>query len=354
MVYLRAFSDISELTETSFFFNELGLRIELVSTPDSILSIQMSKPIIIASTRPQVWRDVIGKLEKQSVIFMLLGNETYTPEVYNSLNDLKAIKHVFVYNPPTFIEKAAHFSSLVGTIIDVNGSDYLRQIRLGLRDFKTSFHLAGKFRSAKIRYSWSRLPQGYSNSFFYGLLDYGVLSANRFQKPGQSLIEMARLNEFMEHRSSKGVFFFMGQETNYRRRQIVSLLNSRHDAKVIVKAGGFGGTNFDGDLRYIDGIFSYTYNVIAPGYFNNFNHRYTESAIVGSIPAILAHNSIDMSVNSNWTRKLNVFTAHSMRLLLRNLQYLSDRERQLLLSSIRELDFKEIDEFKRVFQEETF
>jgi hypothetical protein len=137
-------------------------------------------------------------------------------------------------------------------------------------------------------------------------------------------------------------FIFVGQRTNRRREQILSFLSKRTDAILVTKETGFGGTVFDGDSTYVDLLLSSWFNVIPPGYFNNSNHRYTESCIVGSIPVILYHNSIDHSDNNNWSGNLSALTAHSFKNLVKYLDSIDERDLQNLAKFIRDSDFEQI------------
>jgi hypothetical protein len=104
-------------------------------------------------------------------------------------------------------------------------------------------------------------------------------------------------------------------------------------------------------------LFESWFNLIPPGFFNNSNHRYTESCIAGSIPLILSHNSIDHSENYNWTNSLGNLTGHSMRLIDREIKSFSSKKLRDLQSEIREKDFAQImgsvSVFKRLIEQFT-
>jgi hypothetical protein len=339
MIGKFVFSDSPRLTEQEYFKREFGLTIIC-----DAFQLKAKKPlqfddiVLIASGNPFFWHNTLMKLPPSSVIFFLLGNETYEPSIYNSLNNLSCIKHVFVYNPPTQIRPLHHWYSLIGDLCDQFPKMELHKIRGILRDNRTSRHLQSKFRSIQFRYSWSPLPQGYSNSFVSGLNVLNLLPLNHTD----SLIEQRLVSDLQNMLHKERRFIFVGQRTNRRREQILSFLSKRTDAILVTKETGFGGTVFDGDSTYVDLLLSSWFNVIPPGYFNNSNHRYTESCIVGSIPVILYHNSIDHSDNNNWSGNLSALTAHSFKNLVKYLDSIDERDLQNLAKFIRDSDFEQI------------
>ena len=332
-------SDSPKLTEYEYFKREFHLEL-LFLHPDNFDAtiFEFKKNILIASARPEIWLDTLKFLPKSKVIFFLLGNETYEPSIFNSLNDIESIKHVFIYNPPTYVKQIHHWYALAGDIIDQLPSLSPKEVLRIIRDSRTSRHLRTKFHCADLRYPWSPLPQGYSNSFVSGLKVLNLLPLNETD----SLIEQNFVSDLQSTLHKKRRFIFVGQRTNRRREQIISLLSKRSDAILVTKETGFGGTTYDGDSTYVDLLLHSWFNVIPPGYFNNSNHRYTESCVVGSIPVILYHNSIDHSFNNNWSRNLPALTAHSFRNLVNYLDSLDDRSLRKLARIIQKSDFEQI------------
>ncbi len=332
-------SDSPKLTEYEYFKREFHLELLCLHPENFDAAIfELEKNVLIASARPDIWLDTLKYLPKSKVIFFLLGNETYEPSIFNSLNDIESIKHVFVYNPPTYVKPIHHWYALAGDMIDQLPSLSPREVLRIIRDNRTSRHLQTKFHRADLRYPWSPLPQGYSNSFVSGLKALNLLPFN----DTDSLIEQNFVSNLQSMLSKERRFIFVGQRTNRRREQIISLLSKRPDAILVTKETGFGGTTFDGDSTYVDLLLSSWFNVIPPGYFNNSNHRYTESCVVGSIPVILYHNSIDHSLNDNWSGDLPALTAHSFRKLVKYLDSINEKELHNLAKMIRESDFEQI------------
>lgn len=342
------FSDSTPLTEYEFFRREFGLELTYCKPKDfGLMNFDASTSVLIASTSPQAWEDQIRRLPKSSVVFFLLGNETYETSIFNSLNGIASIKHVFIYNAPTQIRKSNHWYSLIGDFIDQVPHLGLNEIKGILRDNRTSWHLGSKFKATNLDYSWSRLPQGYSNSFVSGLKAINELSPD---KP-TSLIDLEYVSKFQNGQKKNRTFLFVGQRTNRRRSQVVRYFENRKDSIMITKNSGFGGNIYDGDSTYVKFLLSSWFNVIPPGYFNNANHRYTESCIVGSIPVILFQNSIDHSENQNWTSSLTKIQAHSIKGIVWHLQNLDEIGLLQLANQIQARDFESILQTRRMINE---
>ncbi len=342
------FSDSTPLTEYEFFRREFGLELTYCKPKDfGSIDFDASSSVLIASTSPQAWQNQIRKLPKSSVVFFLLGNETYDTSIFNFLNGISSIKHVFIYNAPTQIRTSSHWYSLIGDFIDQFPHLRLNEIKGILRDNRTSWHLRSKFNATNLDYSWSRLPQGYSNSFVSGLKAINKLTSD---KP-ISLIDPEYVSKLKNSHKKNRTFVFVGQRTNRRRSQVVRYFENRKDSFMVTKNSGFGGTLYDGDPTYVNFLLSSWFNVIPPGYFNNSNHRYTESCIAGSIPVILFQNSIDHSENQNWTRNLSKIQAHSIKGIVSYLQNLNEIELLQLAKEIQVSDFESISQTRKVIDE---
>jgi hypothetical protein len=340
--------DSPNLTEREFFRREFGLDFSYSNPKHLAFEHQFSNGRnLIASTKPQVWLETLRMLPKESVIFFLLGNETYEPEIFNSLNDLECLNHVFIYNPPTRLNSINHWYSLVGDFVDQFPKIKPRQIIDILRDNRTSRHLRNKFHATDLRYSWSPFPQGYSNSFVAGLEAKEHIPKHETT----SLVNEDFVSDLQINFHKNRQYFFVGQRTNRRRDQITFLLERRVNSKLITKHTGFGGTIFDGDSSYVDFLLTSWFNVIPPGHFNNSNHRYTESCIAGSIPVILHHNSIDHSDNNNWTQHLSALNGHSFKNLMRFLDRLDDEQLHQLAHEIRTRDFDFIHKTRKALKQ---
>jgi len=335
---ITAFSEQPALTEDEFLKREYGIRIQYDCQIVDLLRENAANLIIIVSPNPSFWYPVLKSKPDKTVIFFLVGNETYDPVVFNALNGLPSLAHVFIYNLPTKIRINQKVFALFGDLIDSMPIKRLSDFSACLRDFKTSFHLKMKFNACRLDYKHSRLPQGYSNAFVHGLIDLGVIPHDN----NNSLVRNTKIRNTNIGLDKIKRVIFVGQKTNRRRKIVVAYFSQFEENIIISKATGFGGTTYDGDTSYTRLLFESWFNLIPPGFFNNSNHRYTESCIAGSIPLILSHNSIDHSENYNWTNSLGNLTGHSMGLIDRKLKTFSSKELREIQSDIREKDFAQI------------
>jgi hypothetical protein len=134
-------------------------------------------------------------------------------------------------------------------------------------------------------------------------------------------------------------FSYLGQEIHHRRATCLRIAKTKFLVEVPSKIG-FGGLVFDGDTTYLKNLLSTKFPLVPPGAFNNYNHRYTESLITGGLPAILAQNSLDPSVNDNWTNYLGFLRGHSFRLLMKYLSKISQIKFEEYYKSSYEAEFK--------------
>lgn len=335
----QLFTELENITEKEFFRRELGIEIITVKTIDEI---NTSDNLFIATNNPGYWLPFLEKLKENSCVFFLIGNETYDPEIFNSLNNIKALRHVFVYNMPTKIKKSTLIKTLIGNIIDVYGYKE-KSNESAYRDFRNSMYLIKKFNKTVISYPHSRLPQGYSNNFAYKLSSKLNLSGS------ESLLTDKILSFALPLHLRSKFISFSGQPTNRKRKLMIFWAQNYMDEQPDITEG-FRGLEASGDLKYIDQLFKSKFILVPPGSFNNSNHRYTESLICGSIPLILAKNSIDPSENNNWTNEIPNLKAYSAKLLLKYASKMDINDLEFLLSKIRRENFDEIYRFKDVFQ----
>ena len=104
-VYIKilAFCEIPKITELNFFRREFDLFVEHV---ESIADFEAKQAlsdqdiVVVVSDNPSFWIRALNKFPKKSVVFILIGNETYEPAPYNLINEINSLKHSFIYNPP--------------------------------------------------------------------------------------------------------------------------------------------------------------------------------------------------------------------------------------------------------------
>ena len=341
-----AYCESLKITEEAFLLREFGLCTIYVNSIEDFLKISNksdSNITIIVSTNPNFWRSVLSKFKKESVIFILIGNETYDPNVFNSLNNLKSILHAFVYNLPTKIKFMNVFGSIIGNIYDggLNRTSFPGSV---YRDGRISYSLQDKFKAIAIDYSCSNFPQGYSNNFAKQIVSGIDIKRN------ESFLTSKNKALIFNKRKNKYNFAFIGQPTN-RRREIF-LENFRNVSRsIILYNQEFKGTYEDSDSTYVNQLLSSKFILVPPGFFNNSNHRYTESLICHSLPVILSSNSLDPSTNDNWTNQLSFLRRYSVKSQMKYLEKISDETFEEYYSLASYNDFKKISDTKNLIQE---
>ena len=343
---VAAYCESPKITEESFLLREFGIKTVYVnSTEDFLKKLEASSwdTIMIVSTNPIFWKPVLTKFKANSVIFILIGNETYDPKVFNALNDLKSLLHAFVYNLPTSIKVKNIFGPVIGYALD---GGLRKTINKGsiYRDARISYGLKKRFNMIKINYSSSRFPQGYSNNFSKKLGNRINVNENR------SFLDNGLVNLINEERTSIYDFAFIGQPTNRRREVFLRNLN-KFDKSVIIYNKEFKGIYEDNDLTYLEQLLSSKFILVPPGFYNNSNHRYTESLICNTLPIILANNSLDPSTNLNWTNELFYLNRYSIKAQLRYLSKIKVDEYIDFYNSARSIDFGQILDAKKLIFE---
>ena len=110
----NALCDLKKVTEEQFLLREFGLEISYEATDQKYSREQR----IIVSDNPTNWATLLNTAPPQSLIFFLVGNETYVPDKYEFLNQFKSLKCVLLYNPPKKAPYLNIFKSLLGNILD--------------------------------------------------------------------------------------------------------------------------------------------------------------------------------------------------------------------------------------------
>jgi hypothetical protein len=334
------YTELKNITEKEFFKRELGFQVLSITDFDEI---RLDETIVIASNNPEFWKPFLESRRESSCIFILIGNETYEPRLFNALNHINAVRHVYLYNAPTQIKGVTIIKTFIGNLLDVIGYNE-PSTESSYRDLRNSYYLKKKFRDISITYPYSRLPQGYSNNFASKLETKLKLSSS------ESLIS-ERVLSFAKPLEDRTKFIsFSGQPTN-RKRQMMLFWARKYMNEAPDVTEGFRGLGMEGGFIYLDQLMESKFTLVPPGSFNNSNHRYTESLICGSIPLILPKNSIDPSENCNWTNSVRGVQAYSAKFLLRYANRIGDVDLNDLLKQTREQDFNEIRRFSRSFLE---
>lgn len=326
------------MTEVNYFKREFGIKIESVESItefESKLSSVNYTTLLIASTNPEYWIESLNKLKKNTVIFFLLGNETYEPNDFNSLNKISSLKHAFVYNPPKKVLNGAILGGIIGNIID-GGLKHMESHGSVYRDGRISYSLKNKFKKIDMRYPFSFLPQGYSNSFANKITKLVKLNES------DSLISQTSTSKIHDLKNVMHNFSFIGQQGIRRREVFLRAAEKFDNVKIYPPEAGFGGNNGGDDYTYVNHLLNSRYILVPPGNFNNSNHRYTESLICHSLPVILANNSIDPSQNDNWTNILSFFKRYSVKYQMKYLERIDQSTFDKYYKIASEMDFQKI------------
>ena len=275
------YSENLNLTEREFLLRELGLQINYLdpTLPESLEKAASQKLVFVATTNPKIWRDFLEKRPLESVVFLLLGNETYHQETYLAFNDLVSIRLALIYALP---QEGGIFNSLgglLGQLIDATSLS-TRYLIQSLRDFKTGLIKLRQSRSMNFAFPTLRLPQGYSNAF--------VLQLERFipdLEEHESLLRNEKVANLVADSENLYSFGFVGQSGPPRRMHVIDHLKALPNSQVIVRQG-FGGNNANTDNSYLQMLMKTKFSVIPPGAFNTLNHRYTESLIMNRLPIL--------------------------------------------------------------------
>jgi hypothetical protein len=340
----EALCDIPKATEEQFLRREFRISLKYIDSSFDFESyLNINKTMIIVTNNPNNWTQIVKSSNKCRLIFFLIGNETYEPDIYNSLNQFSNLLHAFIYNFPTKIEAKNIVGSIIGYIYDGG----LKRTKLPgsiYRDARISISLKQKFNKFIPNFSFSELPQGYSNNFIYNLQSIVKIPEDI------SMINKYTINYIKLFADKKKIFSFIGQSTNRRREVFLRVAQKQSDEKFKMNLN-FQGTHLNKDSTYVTQLLENKFTLIPPGFYNNYNHRYTESLICGSIPIILANNSLDPSVNKNWTRDLSFLARFSIRKQIKVLLNIDDFKRTKLLEEIRYMDFQRIDLAAKKFRE---
>lgn len=343
MFYNVAYSESPKITEEVFLRREFGINTVYVNTTEDFLRMSEksnSGVIIVVSTNPIFWIPTLNKLKRNSVIFILIGNETYDPKVFNSLNYVKSLRHAFVYNSPTSISNKNIVGPIIGYIYD-GGLNKTNSAGSVFRDARISYSLKAKFKNISIRYPYSEFPQGYSNNFAEKIIKKIKITES------DSLLSKSVSDLILAERKNIFDFAFVGQPTNRRREIFLKNINNL-PRSIVLHNKEFKGINEDNDETYINQLLSAKFILVPPGFYNNSNHRYTESLICGALPVILSNNSLDPSTNSNWTNQLSYMKKYSVKAQVRYLAGIDIDVYQKFYKLAKKINFQQIEQTKNL------
>lgn len=280
-----------DLVETEYLRREYGLVAELVD-PSSADIPALS---IIACTDPSNWSRFLTQSDDGSVVFFLLGNETYDKNKYEYLNNFPAVLHVFIYNPPRGSSKLGIFSVL----------DWLFWNPFSFFDkhlfFAWRFAKSVRDQTSEVRisYKWTPLPLGYTNLFVSQLGSYS-LSKQISLFDGWPLSDSAKY----EHKVSSG---FIGQVGTWYRKVLVKHF-ARFPEFSSIESSGWKGTS---SVNYIEFLRDTQFILCPPGIYTNETFRYFEALIFGGLPISPVNTFHDFHTSKYWTSELPWYLKHS-------------------------------------------
>ena len=301
-----------DLVETEYLRREYGLVTKLVD-PKSVVIPELS---IIACTDPSNWSRVLSQSKVRTVIFFLLGNETYDKNKYEYLNDFPSILHVFIYNPP-------RESSNLGVISVLdwlfwNPSSFLDKNLFFAWRFAKS--LRDQTSEIRISYDWTPLPLGYTNQFVSQI-------ETDFPNGSSSLIDEWPLSNAAKF-DSEIISGFIGQVGTWYRKKLIKYF-VRFPEFTSIEASGWVGKP---SANYVEFLRDTQLILCPPGIYTNETFRYFEALVFGGLPISPTNTLHDFHTSAYWTAELPWYLRHSHVSIYR---YLRREHSQSLLAHVR-------------------
>lgn len=322
-----------DLVETEYLKREFGLVPNQVDPNTLKLGNEIT---IIACTEPSNWTRLLLNAQPKSIVFFLLGNETYDKNKYEHLNHFPSIRHVFIYNPP---RRSSNFGflALLDWIIRVPSDIKSKYLFFA---WKFALEIRKKAGSVEITYPWTNLPLGYTNQFVKQLPDLAISS-------GQSLVDNWPILKIAQKRERGRQIRFMGQIGTWYRKELLKYF-SRFAEFEYVESSGWAGSRKSG---YFEMLQSSSFILCPPGIYTNETFRYYESIICGALPIAPIDSVHDLHSSNYWSMILPFYARHSHIAIYRILIKKSDLEISEYLSFSRELFENEIRAVRSKLQE---
>jgi hypothetical protein len=187
-------------------------------------------------------------------------------------------------------------------------------------------------------------PQGYSNNFANKISNIINITQS------ESLLSSKLSDLISTKRENIYDFTFIGQPTNRRREIFLKNIKDLPRTRVLYNEG-FKGIYEDNDLTYLNQLLTSKFILVPPGFYNNSNHRYTESLIFHALPVILSNNSLDPSTNDNWTNQLSFIMRYSVKAQVNYLSNIDVCKYKEFYEQAKSVDFGQILDTKRHFSE---
>ncbi len=342
---IKVYTDEENLTEVEFLRREVSFDFRFsVPSQESFATLNEAGTVWIVTTQPKLWRTLVSSSPPKSIVMFYLGNELYSTDELSFLLDCESIFRLFQYSPIKHPKVINLISALLGSLID-SGSNMHKDFLTYLRNFRTGFHVFKRLKAIEAIHGSQthEIPQGYSKAFADQLRKFMPEL-----KLDSSLID--NLSQIQKKFNAQGYLYdvgFVGQTGSIRRMRIIELAQSiREITSHIVLRTGFGGNSKYADNSYFECLISSKACLIPFGVFNNYNHRYCESLIVGRLPLVGTNNLTDPNENYYWTRLYPFILRDSYRWIIRRFRSYSELELKELLQNAQSAEFAKIREFR--------
>lgn len=346
-IKLEILIDEENLTESEFFIRELGAELRLID-PNKQVDFSETMQIWIASTRPNNWKRLIDESPKNFINFFFLGNELYNVNELKYLTESSSIQSIFLYSPRINPSIGNLLSALIGATLD-SGHKNIADLKTYIRNFRTGIEVFRRLNhNSKLYKNVIQIPQGYSSSFVAQLMnEYPNFS------PKQSIIDsVPKIDSTRKLETRTYDFGFVGQSGNLRRQRFLEVAaNFPNSESIIIIRKGFGGNKKNVDDLYLKSSLESRFVLVPPGVFNNYNHRYCESLILGRLPIVVCNNQTDPNSTYYWVKSYSFLFRNSVKHILKRVIAMSDDKIAQIIDASRQVEFGKILEFRRKVQE---
>lgn len=285
---LTAICENDKIAESEFLLRELGIKLKKIHPK----KVRPQNKNIIVSNQPKIWESFLFEAKPKSTIFILIGNETYNPEIYLKLNSIPAINIVLMHNPPRK-NRIIGLSSVLGFILDSPSSLFNHKF---YRTCKNSIDFAIKTRRVmnEINYKFLELPYGYSNRFIIELKRLKLIN----KSDGKSLLKynFPTIKEL----NSEGISF-TGSINSWVRQRLIRKAQKKHRFSIYIMKSWGQPVNKNQTI-YVESILDSVGVLHLPGHVTNCrSYRYFETILLNRIPICPPFNVQDHHYSKFWT-----------------------------------------------------
>lgn len=308
--------------EIPFIERELGFCVDLVNP----ISYKTSPEFIrIASANPEIWKEILLRKEERSVVFILLGNETYSENEYRFLATFNSIKSIYAQYPP----RKSNIFGLLAIASEILQQPNLLVKSMFYRTLKNSIDFSKRNRQLSKKLEINSFPQGYSRRFLDELSYLHLLP--EFQHA--SLLDPIFLENFVKE-SRKG-FFFVGQPGSWYRKEILKRLQSHPDF-IYKVTDGWAGEGQGEKIDFLLNMITRKGVLCPPGNLANSTCRYWEGIITSCLPITTSYTIQDHHHEHTWVDFLPKKTRLNYSKVIKLVLSLKDVDRAEILKKEQE------------------